>query len=45
MDSAGLAGTALPAGSVVIPFQPYEANPLNVSDLVQGILQSISQVS
>ena len=41
---AGLVGTALPAGSVVTPFQPYEANPLNVGDLVQGTLLSISQV-
>jgi urea transporter len=41
---AGLVGTKLPAGSVVTPFQPYAANPLNVGDLVQGTFQSISQV-
>jgi urea transporter len=41
---AGLVGTKLPAGSVVTPFQPYAANPLNVGDLVQGTFLSISQV-
>ena len=37
-------GTALPSGNVVIAFQPYEASPLKLIDLVQGVLQSISQV-
>jgi urea transporter len=41
---SGLAGTGLPSGNVVIAFQPYEANPLKLIDLVQGVLQSISQV-
>ena len=41
---SGLAGTALPAGNVVTAFQPYEASPLQFIDLVQGVLQSISQV-
>ena len=41
---SGLAGTALPAGNVVTAFQPYEASPLKLFDLVQGVLQSISQV-
>ena len=41
---SGLAGTALPSGSVVTAFQPYEASPLKLVDLVQGVLQSISQV-
>ena len=41
---SGLAGTALPAGNVVTAFQPYEASPLQLIDLVQGVLQSISQV-
>jgi len=41
---SGLTGTALPSGSVVAPFQPYEANPLQLIDLVQGVFQSISQV-
>lgn len=41
---AGLKGAALPAASVVSSFQPYQVDPLNVFDLVQGVLQSISQV-
>jgi urea transporter len=41
---SGLAGVALPAGNVVTAFQPYEASPLKLIDLVQGVLQSISQV-
>jgi urea transporter len=41
---AGLVGVALPSGNVVTAFQPYEASPLKLIDLVQGVLQSISQV-
>jgi urea transporter len=41
---SGLTGTALPSGSVVAAYQPYEASPLKVAELVQGVLQSISQV-
>ncbi|EIM30220.1 urea transporter [Microvirga lotononidis] len=41
---SGLMGTALPTGSVVVPFQAYEASPLQVIDLVGGTLLSISQV-
>jgi len=41
---SGLAGTALPSGNVVTAFQPYKANPIQLMDLVQGVLQSISQV-
>jgi urea transporter len=41
---SGLTGTALPSASVVTAFQPYEISPLKIVDLVQGILQSISQV-
>jgi urea transporter len=41
---SGLVGTALPSGSVVTAFQPYEASPLKLIDLLQGVLQSISQV-
>jgi urea transporter len=41
---SGLAGTALPSGKVVTAFQPYQANPLQLIDLVQGVFQSISQV-
>jgi urea transporter len=40
----GLAGTALPSGNVVTAFQPYQASPLRLIDLVQGVFQSISQV-
>jgi urea transporter len=41
---AGLSGTALPTGRVVTAFQPYEASPLQVVDLVWGVFLSISQV-
>ena len=41
---SGLIGPALPAGDVVVAFQPYEASPLKLIDLLQGVLQSISQV-
>jgi urea transporter len=41
---SGLTGTALPAGQVVAPFQHYDASPLKIVDLVEGVLQSISQV-
>jgi urea transporter len=41
---SGLAGVALPAGNVVTAFQPYDASPLKLIDLAQGVLQSISQV-
>lgn len=41
---AGLSGTALPAGSVVVAFQPYAGSPLNLIDLGGGVLLSISQV-
>jgi urea transporter len=41
---SGLVGTALPSGNVVTAFQPYEASPLQLIDLVQGVFQSISQV-
>jgi urea transporter len=41
---SGLVGAALPSGNVVTAFQPYEASPLKLVDLLQGVLQSISQV-
>jgi urea transporter len=41
---SGLTGAALPAGDVVVAFHPYEASPLKLIDLLQGVLQSISQV-
>jgi urea transporter len=41
---SGLAGVALPAGNVVTAFQPYEASPLKLIELAQGVLHSISQV-
>jgi urea transporter len=41
---SGLTGTALPSSDVVVPFQSYEANPLQLVDLVQGVFLSISQV-
>ena len=44
MGSPGSSGTALPSANVVTAFQPYETSPLKIVDLVQGILQSISQV-
>ena len=37
-------GAALPSGNVVTAVQPYQASPLHLIDLVQGVLQSISQV-
>jgi urea transporter len=41
---SGLVGTALPSANVVTPFQPYETSPLRIIDIVQGVLNSISQV-
>jgi urea transporter len=41
---SGLAGTALPSGSVVIPFEPMSSSPLHAGDFVTGVLKSISQV-
>lgn len=41
---AGLKGAALPSGAIVSAFQPYQVDPLNVFDLLGGVLQSISQV-
>ena len=41
---SGLVGVALPSGNVVTAFQPYQASPLKLVELVQGVLQSISQV-
>ena len=41
---AGLLGTALPTGRIVAAFQPSEATPFKMADLVQGVLHSISQV-
>lgn len=41
---SGLVGAALPAGDVITAFQPYEASPLNLIDLLQGVLKSVSQV-
>lgn len=41
---SGLAGAALPADDAITAFQPYEASPLEMMDLVQGVLESISQV-
>ncbi|WP_234681757.1 urea transporter [Bradyrhizobium monzae] len=41
---SGLTGTALPSGNVVTAFQPYQASPLQLVDLVKGVLLSISQV-
>lgn len=41
---SGLAGVALPAGNVVTAFQPYEASPIALIELAQGVLHSISQV-
>jgi urea transporter len=40
----GLAGSALPAGAVVTPFEPAAAMTLGIGDFVQGVLRSISQV-
>ena len=41
---SGLAGTALPAANVVIPFESVAATRIGVGDFVQGVLLSISQV-
>jgi urea transporter len=41
---SGLAGAALPSGNVVTAFQPYDASPVRLIDLVQGVLLSVSQV-
>jgi urea transporter len=41
---SGLAGTALPSGKVVTAFQSYQASPLQLIDLVEGLFKSISQV-
>jgi urea transporter len=41
---SGLVGAALPAGDVITAFQPYEASPLKLIDLLQGVLKSVSQV-
>ena len=41
---SGLPGKALPSGNVVTALQPYQANPLQVIDLVRGVILSISQV-
>jgi urea transporter len=41
---SGLVGTALPSANVVTAFQPYETSPLRIIDLIQGTLNSISQV-
>jgi urea transporter len=41
---AGLAGSALPVGALVTPFQPAAAPALGVGAFTEGILLSISQV-
>lgn len=41
---AGLKGAALPAGGVVSAFVPYTASALNIVDLANGVLLSVSQV-
>lgn len=41
---SGLAGTALPSGKVVTAFQSYQGSPLQVIELAQGVMLSISQV-
>ena len=41
---SGLSGAALPSGNVVTAFQPYDASPLRLIDLGQGVLLSVSQV-
>lgn len=41
---SGLSGAALPAGNIVAALPPYEGNPLEFLDFLQGVLQSISQV-
>lgn len=41
---SGLAGSALPAGGVVTPFESVAATRLSAGAFVEGVLQSISQV-
>jgi urea transporter len=41
---SGLASSALPVGKVVAPHQPVVGDPLQLIDLIQGVLLSISQV-
>lgn len=41
---SGLSGAALPSGKVVAAFEPYHASPLNVVELLNGVLLSISQI-
>jgi urea transporter len=41
---AGLAGTELPAGRVVMPFESVADTRLSAAAFVEGVLQSISQV-
>ena len=41
---SGLIGTALPSGRVVTPFEPYATSGLNLGDLAQGALHSVSQI-
>ena len=41
---AGLVGTALPVAGVVAPFEAVAASRMGLSDFVQGVLLSISQV-
>ena len=41
---SGSPGLRCLSGNVVTAFQPYEVSPLKLVDLVQGVLQSISQV-
>jgi len=41
---SGLTGTALPAGSVVVPVQPYQVSALQLADFAAGVFLSISQV-
>jgi urea transporter len=41
---AGLAISALPISSLIVPIDPSAANPLQFGDFLQGVLKSISQV-
>lgn len=41
---SGLNAAAPPSGKVVAAFEPYQANPLNVLELLHGVLLSISQI-
>jgi urea transporter len=41
---AGLAISALPISSLIVPIDPSAANPLQFGDFLQGVLMSISQV-